>query len=191
MLILALVVLLLVAAVVMYNRLVQGQIMVEEGWSGIDVQLKRRHDLIPNLVEAVKGYMDHEQNVLQEVTRLRSEAGTVSEPADRSRIENNITQGLKTIFAVAEAYPDLKADRSFLGLQKSLTEIEDEVQLARRYYNGTVRNQNILVSSFPRELFLRLISIKRSRLDENSPDYSWLDLPSCLFVVHFFCSRAG
>jgi len=168
MLILALVVLLLVAAVVMYNRLVQGQIMVEEGWSGIDVQLKRRHDLIPNLVEAVKGYMDHEQNVLQEVTRLRSEAGTVSEPADRSRIENNITQGLKTIFAVAEAYPDLKADRSFLGLQKSLTEIEDEVQLARRYYNGTVRNQNILVSSFPSNLIAGVFAFERQDFFELS-----------------------
>jgi len=164
----ALVVLLLVAAVVMYNRLVQGQIMVEEGWSGIDVQLKRRHDLIPNLVEAVKGYMSHEQNVLEEVTRLRSEAGTVSEPQDRSRIENNITQGLKTIFAVAEAYPDLKADRSFLNLQKSLTEIEDEVQLSRRYYNGTVRNQNILVSSFPSNLIARVFAFERQDFFELS-----------------------
>ncbi len=168
MIILALIVLLLVGAVVVYNRLVQGQIMVQEAWSGIDVQLKRRHDLIPNLVEAVKGYMAHEQNVLEEVTRLRGEAGAVSEPQDRSRIENNITKGLKTIFAVAEAYPDLKADRSFLNLQKSLTEIENDVQLARRYYNGTVRNQNILVASFPSNLIAGVFAFERQDFFELS-----------------------
>ncbi len=132
-----------------YNDLVQGRIRVREGWSGIDVQLKRRHDLIPNLVETVKGYMQHEKGALEEVTRLRSQVMGSSTIKDRAVLENNISQALSAILAVAENYPDLKANQSFLDLQKNLAGVEDEIQLARRYYNGAVRDYNIEVQSFP------------------------------------------
>ncbi|GAG01072.1 unnamed protein product, partial [marine sediment metagenome] len=126
----------------------------------IDVQLKRRHNLIPSLVETVKGYAGHEKGVLEDVTRLRDFRGDdrTAEKADR---ENALTDGLKRLFAVAEAYPDLKANRSFLDLQSQLSDIEDQLQMARRYYNGTVRNFNILVESFPSNWVARLWGFRR------------------------------
>ena len=135
-----------------YNGLVQGRMQVREGWSGIDVQLKRRHDLIPNLVETVKGYMGHEKGVLEEVARLRSQATGATALKERAALENNITRAIGAIFAIVENYPDLKANQSFLDLQKSLSGVEEEIQLARRYYNGTVRDYNIQVQSFPSNL---------------------------------------
>jgi LemA protein len=132
-----------------FNQLTQNRILVQEGWSGIDVQLKRRHDLIPNLVESVKGYMQHEREVLENVTRLRNQVMTASAIKEKGPLENDISKAIKTIFAVAENYPNLKADQAFLSLQKDLTAIEDELQLARRYYNGTVRNYNIAAASLP------------------------------------------
>ncbi|HOW42219.1 MAG TPA: LemA family protein [Candidatus Omnitrophota bacterium] len=134
---------------VLYNHLVRDRMLVREAWSGIDVQLKRRHDLIPNIVESVKGYMGFEQKVLEDVTRLRSQLDTVVDQNDKARMENSLSRGLKSIFALAENYPDLKANKSFLELQNTLIAVEDELQLARRYYNGTVRNYNIMVESFP------------------------------------------
>ena len=147
--ILAILVVVAMASIGIYNGLVQGRIQVKEGWSGIDVQLKRRHDLIPNLIETVKGYMKHEKGVLEEVTRLRSQVSGTVGTQNKAALENSITQALKTIFAVAENYPDLKANQSFSELQKNLGEIEGEIQMARRYYNGTVRDYNIQVQSFP------------------------------------------
>jgi len=132
-----------------YNKLIQRRVHVEEAWSGIDVQLKRRHDLIPNLVATVKGYMQHERGLLEKVTQLRSQASGVNNVKQRSELENSLTQTLKSIFAVAEAYPDLKANQGFLDLHKSLIHVEDDIQLARRYYNGTVRNYNVLVQTVP------------------------------------------
>ena len=154
------VVLLVIFAVSIYNRLVSSKIHVDEGWSGIDVQLKRRYDLIPNLVEAVKGYMQHERGVLENVTSLRSRAMGTTDVKGKAELENNITQALKTIFAVAEAYPDLKANQNFLELQKNLNQIEEEIQLARRYYNGTVRDYNIQVQSFPSNVFAQSFNFK-------------------------------
>ena len=143
--------------VVLFNRLVRDKNLMQEAWSGIDVQLKRRHNLIPGLVEVVEGYSAHEKNVLERVTRARSESINAKQPKDRETSENVLSQTLKTLFAVAEAYPDLKADRAYLELQNQLTEVEDQIQLARRYYNGTVRNYNIRVESFPSNLVARVL----------------------------------
>jgi LemA protein len=139
-------------AILIYNKLVRNQQMVKEGWSGIDVQLKRRHDLIPNLVEAVKGYMGHERGVLEKVTELRAQSLKTSPPGEKGRVEGALSAALGNLFAVAENYPDLKASQNFLDLQQNLADIEEQLQLARRYYNGAVRNLNILIASFPSNL---------------------------------------
>jgi len=139
-------------AIVIYNQLVRNRNLVEEGWSGVEVQLKRRTNLIPNLIEAVKGYMAHEKGVLTKVTELRSKSMSVQEIAKKGELENALSRSLANLFAVAENYPDLKANQNFLDLQKQLAEIEDQIQLARRYYNGTVRNLNIMIESFPSNL---------------------------------------
>lgn len=138
--------------VAIYNRLVRLRNMVEEGWSGIDVQLKRRANLIPNLIEAVKGYMGHERETLEQVTRMRTEAERAEGAGARAAAETRLGAALGGLFAVAEGYPDLKASANFIELQQSLGEIEDQIQLARRYYNGAARNMNIAVESFPSNL---------------------------------------
>lgn len=141
-------------AVIVFNRLVRTRQMANEAWSGIDVQLKRRSDLVPNLVEAVKGYAAHERSVLDEVTRLRAAARAL--PADdiasRAQAEGALSLALGKLVALAENYPDLKASANFLDLQQQLSQLETELQMARRYYNGAVRNQNVLVQSFPANL---------------------------------------
>jgi len=135
--------------ILIYNKLVRLRNMVKEGWSGIDVQLKRRSNLIPNLVETVKVYMGHERGLLTEVAELRSQAIRAQKVGEKGQIETALSRTLGNLFAVAEGYPDLKASQNFLELQKELTEIEDQIQMARRYYNGTVRNLNIVIESFP------------------------------------------
>lgn len=146
--------LLLVYLVTLYNGLVKKRQMVEEGWSGIDVQLKRRADLIPNLVETVKGYASHEKETLEEVTAMRARVGQAvgASPADRAQAEGALSQALGKLLAVAEAYPELKADSNFRALHESLDQIEDAIQKARRYYNGAVRMLNVAVESFPSNL---------------------------------------
>lgn len=141
----------LIAAVLMYNGLVRGRTLVNEGWSGIDAQLKRRADLIPNLVETVKGYAAHEKSTLDELTRLRAGAGG-SDVAARAANEQQITAAIGRLMAVAEAYPDLKANQNFQNLSEQLGGLENEIQLARRYYNGAVRNYNVSVQQFPGNL---------------------------------------
>jgi len=138
--------------IVLYNKLVRLRNMSKEGWSGIEVQLKRRADLIPNVVEAVKGYMGHERNLLSKVTELRAKSQSAREIGDKSRLEGELSRALANVFAVAEGYPDLKANQNFLDLQSQLGKIEEEIQLARRYYNGTVRELNIKIESFPSNL---------------------------------------
>lgn len=135
-----------------YNRLVSVKNRAEEGWSDIEVQLKRRYDLIPNLVEAVKGYMAHEKNVLESVTEARTRAMGAQTPAEHGKAENMLAGTLKTLFAVAEQYPDLKANTNFLELQRELSDTENKIQAARRFYNGTVRDLNTAVQSFPGNL---------------------------------------
>ena len=138
-------------AIYVYNDLVRKRQLVEEGWSGIDVQLKRRADLIPNMLESVKGYMSHERETLQAVTDARAgvQAAQNGSPAERGRAEGLLSGALGRLFAVAEAYPDLKANTTFIEFQQTLQTLEDEIQMARRYYNGAARNLNIAVESFP------------------------------------------
>jgi LemA protein len=132
---LGLIFLVLAWLIVIYNNLVRLRNMSKEGWSGIEVQLKRRADLIPNVVEAVKGYMGHERNLLSKVTELRAKSQSAREIGDKSRLEGELSRALANVFAVAEGYPDLKANQNFLDLQSQLGKIEEEIQLARRYYN--------------------------------------------------------
>ncbi len=153
------IVLAIVAAVVIYggvlfNQLVRSRQMAAEGWSGIDVQLKRRADLVPNLVSTVQGYAAHERTVLEQATALRAAAGNVpqGDVAARAAAEGQLTAAIGKLIALAEAYPDLKASDNFLDLQKQLATIEDDLQMARRYYNGATRNLNVLVQSFPSNL---------------------------------------
>lgn len=152
-----------------FNRLVRSRNLMLEGWSGIDVQLKRRHTLIPNLVECVRGYSGHEKTVLAEVTRLRGQAEQ-DEQADNRRAaahsENALTDHLKQLFALAEAYPDLKADRNYRQLMEQLTEIEDQIQYSRRYYNGAVRDYNILCQAFPSNMVAGLFKFKQASFFE-------------------------
>jgi len=143
----ALLVLLLIAAAWMYNRLVRNRNLVNEAWAGIDVQLQKRSELVPNLVQTVKGYASHESSVFEEVAQIRAtgEAGV----EDRAKQETALSRSLGRLFALAEDYPDLKASQGFQQLHNSLVEIEDHLQYARRYYNGAVRDNNNLVESFP------------------------------------------
>ena len=150
------IVLIIVAAAVVYaavvfNSLVRSRQMANEAWSGIDVQLKRRGELVPNLVESVKGYAAHERELLQRVVELRNAAQALpsADVERRAEVEGALSLAVKRIFALAEAYPDLKASTNFLELQQELSRLEDEIQMARRYYNGAVRNLNTLVQSFP------------------------------------------
>lgn len=156
--------------ITVYNRLVKLRNMKDEGWSGIDVQLKRRSDLIPNLMETVKGYMEHEEGVLTAVTELRSRAGSATNPADRMKAEAALSMGLGRLIAVAESYPDLKANENFLELQKQLQEIEDELQMARRYYNGTVRNLNTAIEIFPNSIVAGMFHFEQAEFFEIEDD---------------------
>ena len=146
--------------VVVFNRFVRWKNLIKESWSGIDVQLKRRHDLVPNLVRIVREYRGYEEQVLIDITLARSECLAVSDPVVQVGPENALSHGLESLLAVAENYPQLKAARQFLALQENLVEIEAQIQLARRYYNGTVRNYNILIESFPGLLLAKLISLR-------------------------------
>jgi LemA protein len=153
-----LIVLVIVAAVVIfaigiYNKLIRGRIRVKEAWSDIDVQLKRRLNLIPNLVETVKGYQTHEQETLSKVTEARANALNASTMAERSQAENALGTAAFNLLAVAENYPDLKASANFLELQRELRDTEDKIQAARRFYNGLVRDYNISLGVFPNNLF--------------------------------------
>ena len=135
----------------LYNALVRARQTAEEAWSGIDVQLKRRADLIPNLVETVKGYASHERGTLEEVVEKRNKAQSVAsgDVAGRAQAEGELTQALGRLFALSEAYPDLKANQNFADLQAALEKTESEIQMARRYYNGATRDLNVRVESFP------------------------------------------
>jgi len=142
--------------VMLYNRLVAAHHRVLAAWSDIDVQLKRRHDLIPKLVDAVKQYVDYEQAVLTTVVELRNRSDELTAVTDKAEVERNLGRGIHKLLALAEAYPDLKANQNFLQLQKDITEVEDNIQYARRYYNGAVKVLNVRVESFPDNLVAKL-----------------------------------
>jgi LemA protein len=166
--ILALVVGIVGYAIVIYNSLVSNRQMVREGWSGIDVQLKRRTDLIPNLMETVKGYMAHERETLDAVINARAKAtsAAASGPEARAKAEGELSSALGRLLAIAEAYPDLKANTTFLEFQAALQSVEDEIQMARRYYNGAVRNLNIQVESFPSNIVANTFKFEQAEYFE-------------------------
>src|SRR3972149_8341493 len=143
--------------ILLYNSLVQLKVLVDEAWSGIDVQLKRRYDLIPNLVETVKGYAKHEKETFEKIAELRTAAMRTDSVAEKSKLENQLTGALKTLFAVAENYPELKANENFKELQGTLNEIENEIQGSRRYYNGAVRDFNTKIMVFPNNLIAGML----------------------------------
>ena len=150
--VLAVIVGFVVFLIVLYNGLVSLKVRADASWSDIDVQLKRRHDLIPNLVETVKGYATHEKETFENIAKWRSAAMSATAPADRAQAEGQLTMALKSLFAVAEAYPQLRANENFMSLQASLSQIESDIQNARRYYNAVVRDYNTRIQSFPGNL---------------------------------------
>lgn len=152
--------------ITIYNSLVILKNKVNEAWADIDTQLKRRWDLIPNMVETVKGYAKHEESVFEKVTKARSEAMQAKTPDEKARAENMLTDTLKSLFAVAENYPDLKANQNFMDLQATLREVEDKIQMSRRYYNGTVREFNTKLQVFPNNLVAGMLGFKKREFFE-------------------------
>lgn len=157
-------------AIAVYNALVSLKNRVAEAWSDIDVQMKRRYNLIPNLVETVKGYASHERETLESVTKARAEAmANQGAPGAQAQSENMLTGALKSLFALAENYPELKANQGFLSLQADLALVEDKIQAARRYYNGSVRDLNVKIEQFPSNLVanaFKFIQAEFFELDE-------------------------
>jgi LemA protein len=163
---LGLVVLLALYLILTYNGLVKLNVRVEEAWSDITVQLKRRYDLIPNLVSTVQGYAKHEKTVFQDVTEARSNAMNAQGPEETGKAENMLSGALKSLFAVAESYPDLKANENFKHLQEELVDTEDKIQASRRFYNGSARDLNIKIKVFPNTLFAGMLGFKEREFFE-------------------------
>lgn len=147
--IISLVILTIVYFVYIYNTLIRLRNMVNEAWSGIDVQLQKRHDLIPNIVKVVQGYASHEKNLFESITRLRTQGIQADNVKEQEAAEVGLSKALGSLFVVVENYPELKANQNFHELQKELAAVENDLQRARRYYNGSVRNYNILIEQFP------------------------------------------
>ena len=155
----------------MYNGLIKLKNRVDEAWSDIDVQLKRRHDLIPNLINTVKGYAAHEKELFEKVTQARTAAMGAKTPEDKEKAEDMLSGTLKSLFAVAEAYPDLKANQNFLELQRELTDTEDKIQASRRFYNGNVRDFNTKIETFPTNIFAGMLHfVKREFFQAESSE---------------------
>ena len=151
-------------AIYAYNKFITLINRAKEAWSDIDVQLKRRYDLIPNLVNAVKGYATHESEAFENVTKARSAAMGAQNISDKGKAENMLASALKSVFAIAEAYPDLKANQNFLSLQAELADTENKIQSARRFYNGNVRDLNIAIDSFPSNLIASIFHFMKMEL---------------------------
>lgn len=164
--ILGVIVALILWVIGLFNRLVKFRNRVDEAWSDIEVQLKRRYNLIPNLVETVKGYAKHEEGTFTKVTEARTAAMGAKTMKEHVEAENMLTGALKSLFAVAESYPELKAIQSFVELQKELTDTEDKIQASRRFYNGNVRDMNVAVESFPANLFAGMFGFKKREFFE-------------------------
>jgi LemA protein len=166
--VLGILVLLVIFGIGMYNSLVRLKVSCDDAWADIDVQLKRRYDLIPNLVETVKGYAAHEKGTFEAVINARNRAMTTTGPADKAAAENMLTGALKSLFALSEAYPQLRAVESFTSLQNSLSQIEDTVQNARRYYNAVVRDLNTKILQFPTNIIAGMLGFKQREFFEIS-----------------------
>lgn len=149
-----------VVLALLYNSLVSSRNRVDEAWSDIEVQLKRRYDLIPNLVETVKGYAKQESSVLENVTRARTMAMQATDPKEKLKDENMLSGALKSLFAVAESYPDLKSNQNFMQLQRDVTDTEDKIQAARRFYNGNVRDYNTKLQTVPTNFFAAVFGFR-------------------------------
>lgn len=158
--IIAVIVVIVIVLVALYNGLVRANVRVDEAWSDITVQLKRRADLIPNLVNTVKGYATHEKTVFEDVTKARAETLSAQSPAEAGKAENQFQAALKSLFAVAEAYPDLKASDNFKELQAELVDTEDKIQASRRFYNGSARDLNTKIKVFPTNIFAGMMGFK-------------------------------
>jgi LemA protein len=156
--------------IAVYNGLIRFKNRVDEAWSDIDVQLKRRYDLIPNLVNTVKGYATHERELFEKVTEARARAMGAGSAADKAQAENMLSNTLKSLFAVAEAYPDLKANQNFLELQRELTDTEDKIQASRRFYNGNVRDFNIKIEIFPNNLIAGMLNFAKREFFETAEE---------------------
>jgi len=159
------IILIIIGAIVLilaliYNGLVRAKVRTDEAWSDISVQLKRRYDLIPNLVNTVKGYAAHEKAVFENVTEARAQALNAQTVSEAAKADNQFQAALKSLFAVAEAYPDLKANQSFQQLQAELVDTEDKIQAARRFYNGSARDLNVKIQSFPTNIFASMMGFK-------------------------------
>ena len=152
--------------VMIYNALVKLKVRTNEAWSDIDVQLKRRYDLIPNLINTVKGYATHEKELFEKVTQARSNAMNAQNPEEQAGAENMLTGALKSLFAVSEAYPDLKANTNFLELQRELSDTENKIQASRRFYNGNVRDLNTKIQIFPDSIVAGMLNIKKREFFE-------------------------
>jgi LemA protein len=164
---------LVLAAIFLYNSLIRSRNRVEEAWSDIEIQLKRRYDLIPNLMNTVKGYATQESNVLQSVTEARTRAMNAGTMQEKLEDENVLSGTLKSLFAVAEAYPDLKSNQNFMQLQTDLTDTEDKIQASRRFYNGTVRDYNTKLQVFPTNIFASMMKFMPRLyfdIDEKGPE---------------------
>lgn len=172
-LLLVVVVVLLAWVAGVYNSLVKLRIRSEEAWSDIDIQLKRRYDLIPNLIETVKGYATHEREVFEKVTQARSNAMNAQSVEEHAQAENMLTGALKSLFAVSESYPELKANENFLELQRELTDTENKIQAARRFYNANVTDLNIKIESFPSNIIANIFKYENRdffELDEDEKE---------------------
>jgi len=164
--IIAIAVVIILWAVAVFNGLIRLRNRTDEAWSDIDVQLKRRHDLIPNLVETVKGYAKHERGVFENVTQARAKAISAQGVAEKGKAENALSNTLKTLFAVAENYPDLKASANFLELQTELSDTENKIQASRRFYNGNVRDLNIKIETFPSRIIAGMLGFQKREFFE-------------------------
>lgn len=170
---LLIIVVIIVAAIALYNSLIKSRNRVDEAWSDIEVQLKRRYDLIPNLVETVRGYAKQESSVFENVTKARSAAMGAGNLHEKIQDENVLSGALKSLFAVAESYPELKSNENFMKMQGDLTDTEDKIQAARRFYNGTVRDYNTKLQVFPTNLFANAFGFKAREffdIDEKGPE---------------------
>lgn len=163
----------IVIAVLLYNSLIRSRNRVDESWADIEVQLKRRYDLIPNLVNTVKGFATQEAGVLERVTQARTQAMGAQTPDEKMKDENMLSGTLKSLFAVAESYPDLKSNANFMQLQTDLTDTEDKIQAARRFYNGNVRDFNTKIEVFPTNIFASMLGFTKKAffdIDDNGPE---------------------
>lgn len=170
---LLIIVVIVVAGIALYNSLIKSRNRVDEAWSDIEVQLKRRYDLIPNLVETVKGYAKQESSVFENVTKARTAAMGAGNFSEKVQDENVLSGALKSLFAVAESYPELKSNENFMKMQGDLTDTEDKIQASRRFYNGTVRDFNTKLQVFPTNLFANALGFKAREffdIDEKGPE---------------------